>query len=271
MKKSVIALMLACVTLFSFAACSDDDDNNQPAAPAKTFVLVHGSWQGAFVWQSVKTQLEQHGQKVVVVELPAHGDDTTAPQNVTIDAYRDKVLAAINATKQKVVLVGHSMGGAVITAIAEKIPAQIEKLVYIGAFVPANGQSILELSGMDKQSALPASLTFPTPATIGVKPEKLTDVFCQDGSAAVKEQLVAKYRDEPAIPFTNKAVVTAANFGSVDKYYIHTNQDHTIGIDLQNQMAAAAGIKKIYALNTGHSPFLSKPDSVSIVLLKIIE
>lgn len=114
--------------------------DHQPAPPAKTFVLVRSSWQGAFVWQAVKTQLEQHGQKVVVVELPAHRDDTTAPQNVTIDAYRDKVIAAIDATKQKVVLVGHSMGGAVITAIAEKIPAQIEKLVYIGAFVPANGE-----------------------------------------------------------------------------------------------------------------------------------
>jgi pimeloyl-ACP methyl ester carboxylesterase len=271
MKRSILAMTLAFITLFSFSACSDDDDDNSPAPVAETFVLVHGSWQGAFVWESVKNQLEQHGQKVVVVELQAHGEDTTAPQLVTIDAYSNKVIAAITATKQKVVLVGHSMGGAVITAIAEKVPSQIKKLVYIGAFVPANGQSILDLSAMDKQSKLPASLTFPTPATIGVKPENLIEVFCQDGSAAVKEQLVAKYRDEPAIPFTNPAVVTAANYGSVDKYYIHTNLDNTIGIDLQNQMVAAAGIKKTYALNTGHSPFLSKPDSVTAMLLNIIK
>ena len=77
------------------------------------------------------------------------------------------------------------------------------------------------------------------------------------------------YRVEPAIPFTNKVTLTDANFGSVDKYYIHTLQDHAIGIDNQNKMADAAHITKIYSVNTGHSPFLTQPTEVTKLLLTI--
>lgn len=78
---------------------------------------------------TVKAQLEKGGQKVVVVELPAHGDDFTSPASVSIDVYRDKVISAILSTKEKVILVGHSLGGVVVSAVAEKIPNKIKKLV----------------------------------------------------------------------------------------------------------------------------------------------
>lgn len=189
-----------------------------------------------------------------------------------MEGYRDKVVAFILEQNKKVVLVGHSMGGAVITATAEKIPDRIEKLVFIGAFVPANGQYLLELQGMDQQSALgPALVLSEDQLTIGVKQDKLVYLFCQDGSEQIKKLLVDKYRTEPTIPFTYKFTRTEANFGKVNKYYIHTKQDRVISLDFQNQMAAAAKITQKYTLDTGHSPFLSKPDEVTSTLLNIIK
>ena len=87
----------------------------------------------------------------------------------------------------------------------------------------------------------------------------------------MKNLLVAKYKDEPLIPFTNKVTLTAANFGKADKFYIHTLQDHVVGPDLQNRMINATHIPngKVYSLNSSHSPFLSMPDKVSETLLKI--
>ncbi|OJX01766.1 MAG: alpha/beta hydrolase [Bacteroidetes bacterium 43-93] len=218
----------------------------------------------------MKTQLEAQGQKVIVVELPAHGDDNTAPENVSINVYRDKVVSAINAVDGKVVLVGHSMAGVVVSEVADAIPDKLEKLIYVAAFVPANGQSLQDLAFQDAQSQLgPSLIPSQDMLTLDVKQENRINIFCQDGSDEAKALLTQKFRVEPAIPFTNKASLSADKFGKVDKYYIHTSQDHAIGPDLQDKMANAAGITKTYTLNSGHSPFLSVPDQLTQQLLTI--
>lgn len=267
MKKIILSCIIAVVTFFTMS-CSKSDGNTQ----MKTFVLVHGAWQGAWVWKDVKAQLESNGQTVVVVELPAHGGDTTSPLNVSIDIYRDKVIAAINQINGKVILVGHSMGGVVVTAVAEKIPNQIEKLVYIGAFLPANGQSLTDLALTDTQSHLgPSLIPVNGGLTLDILPDSIINVFCQDGSAQTKQLILNQFKQEPGIPFQNKITLTADAFGSVDKYYIKTLQDHAVGPDLQSRMITAAGITKVYPIQSGHCPFLSMPDSVTEILLNIIK
>jgi pimeloyl-ACP methyl ester carboxylesterase len=267
MKTFLLFRLFLVAALITLSSCSKNDDVT--SAP-KTFVLVHGAWQAPYAWQAVKTQLESQGQKVVVVELPGHGTDNTSPATVSMDAYRDKVVASINALSGNVILVGHSMGGMVISATAEKIPTRIDKLVYIGAFLPANGQSLLALASTDSTSQLgPALVPSPDQLTLGIKPENLAPIFIQDGSDAVKKQVVDNYRAEPAIPFTNPVTLTSANFGKVAKYYIYTAQDHAVGLNLQKRMVAAAGIKTTFTLNSSHCPFLSMPTEVTSQLLAI--
>lgn len=249
-------------------SCSKDEDNTIK----KTFVLVHGAWQAGWVWQDVKTQLESYGQTVWVVELPAHGADTTPPLNTSIDIYRDKVIGTINKINGKVILVGHSMGGMVVSAVAEKIPNQIEKLVYIGAFLPANGQSLLDLANTDLQSHLgPSLIPADSGLTLDIIPDSIVNIFCQDGSAQTKQLVLSKFEKEPAIPFQNKVTLTAAAFGSINKYYIKTLQDHAVGPDLQDRMITAAGISKVYPIASGHCPFLTMPNTLSEILLTIIK
>lgn len=266
MKKFISSILLVFAAMALLSSCHKDDD----AAPSKTFVLVAGAWQGAYAWQYVKPQLEKAGQKVIIVELPAHGSDNTPAYAVSIDAYRDKVISAINGAGGKVILVGHSMAGVVVSAVGEKIPAQLEKVVYIGAFLPATGQSLTDLAFTDAQSQLGPSLILSADSlTFDVKAENRINIFCQDGSATVQSLIAAQFKAEPTIPFSNKVTLTDANFGSVDKYYVHTAQDHAVGMDLQNRMIAAAHITKTYSLNSGHCPFLSMPDAVTTTLLDI--
>ncbi len=267
MKKLMTVLLIVCAAFISNTGCSKDDN---PTSTSKTFVLVHGAWQAAYVWDSVKAQLEKNGQKVVVVELPAHGNDTTSPAVVNMTVYRDKVISAMSKITGKVILVGHSMGGVVVTEVAEKIPAQIEKLVYIGAFVPANGQSLLYLSSLDKQSHLgPSIVPSDNGLTLDILHDSIVPVFCADASLSTQQLVLNQFRKEPAIPFGDTVRTTDANWGKVDKYYIHTTQDNAIGTDLQNQMVSAAHITKVYSLSTSHCPFLSKPADVTNLLLQI--
>ncbi len=251
------------------SSCSKKDDVVKPVA--KNYVLVHGAWQAPYVWDAVKASLIKEGNNVTVIELPGHGSDQTVPSTLTLDIYRDKVMDAILKIDGKVILVGHSLGGMIISSVAEQIPSKIEKLVYIAAYLPASGQSLYGLASTDKDSQLGIEGTLITNAdgTLDVNHGQIVNVFIQDGSSQVKDLVLQNYRPEPAIPFQNPVTLTATNFGSVEKVYIKTLQDHVVSPYLQNKMITAAGVKTIYQLNTSHSPFLSKPDSVAILLTKI--
>ncbi|MEI9810260.1 MAG: alpha/beta fold hydrolase [Bacteroidota bacterium] len=220
-----------------------------------TYVLVHGAWQAPYVWDNVRAILEQKGNKVIVVELPGHGTDNTMPQTLNLDVYRDKVIAAFSTVVDDVILVGHSMGGMVITHVAEKIPLKIKKLVYIGAFLPSSGQALTDLAFSDPYSKLgPSLIPSADQLTLDVNSDNLTDLFINDGTEADKEKVVANYRPEPAIPFADKVTSTDENFGSVEKVYIKTLRDIVISPALQERMIATAAIKTVYEINSSHSP-----------------
>jgi pimeloyl-ACP methyl ester carboxylesterase len=268
MKNSVLSMLTAVFALLTFASYAKND--NIPIATPNTYVLVHGAWQAPYVWDVVRTNLLNKGNKVIVVELPGHGADNTATYTLSLDVYRDKVIEAISKLNEKVVLVGHSMGGMVITAVAEKIPAKISKLVYIGAFLPASGQALTDLAFSDPDSKLgPLLIPSADQLTLDVKRDSLTWLFINDGTQADKKKVFSKYRAEPAIPFTNKVTFTKEGFGAVSKVYIKTLQDIVISPGLQDRMIASAGITTVYEVNTSHSPFLSQPKVVSDLLIKI--
>lgn len=265
MKKTIATLLSAALALTSCAK----NDTLATTAPQNTYVLVHGAWQAPWVWDAVAESLKQKGYKVITVELPGHGKDTTPTYSLSLDAYSSKVAAAISGTEGKVILVGHSMGGMVVTQVAEKLPSRIAKLVYIGAFVPENGQNLGELAMLDPDSRLRFSLSpSADQLTLHVQRDSLTTLFINDGSKADKDRMLSFYRAEPAIPFGNKVTLTKGNFGAVEKVYIKTLQDIVITPGFQDRMIAKAGIKTVYNINTSHSPFLAQSAQVTDLLVK---
>jgi len=267
MQKILLPLILLS-SLFTLLSCSDDDSTD---AVKKNYVIVPGAWSAPFAWADVKSNLEKSGNTVVVVQLPGHGSDQTAPQTLTMDTYRDAVIDAMNTVNGKVILVGHSMAGVVISDVAEKVPSKIEKLVYVAAFVPLSGQSMLDWALTDTTSVTGSKLE---PAedglTIGVNKDYIVEGFIQDGTADEQNLTLSNYRTEPLQPLANKVTLTAANYGSVTKVYIKTLNDQTVTPRLQKRMLAATpSFQATYHLSTSHSPFLVKSDSVAILLKNI--
>jgi len=261
----LVAVLIVSMGIFSCKKSSSD------TVPPQTFVLVHGAWQAPFVWDSVKAELIKAGQHVVVVQLPGHGTDMTNPGLITMNSYRDQIVAAISSVSGKVILVGHSLSGFAITAAEEQIPNRIDKLVFLAGYIPSSGQYPLSLAMSDNQThVIPFNplIVDTIHGILDFNRDSITPIFCPDASAAIKAKVVANFRPDPVIPFT-QTVATTANFDNADKYYIHTLQDQVIGINLQKQMVQTAGITKVYSLNTSHSPFLSKPDLVTATLLDI--
>jgi pimeloyl-ACP methyl ester carboxylesterase len=111
------------------------------------FVLVHGAWHGGWCWRDTAAALRAQGHTVIT---PTHtGVGERAHQggaDVTLETHVRDVIGAIEAEElSDIVLCGHSYGGMVITAVADRLGARVKSLVYLDAFVPEDGQSLLDL------------------------------------------------------------------------------------------------------------------------------
>ena len=99
------------------------------------------------------------GYKVIAIDLPGHGKDTTNPATISFADYVNKVTEVAKSIEGQVILVGHSMGGTVISQAAENLgTAKVYKLVYLDAFLPKNEESVSSLAGMI-EAALPKDST----------------------------------------------------------------------------------------------------------------
>ena len=238
-------------------------------AKKSTYVLVHGSWMGAFAWDEIKPRLERAGHTVISLDLPGHGNDPTPTDKLSLEGYKQAVIAAIG-TRKDVVLVGHSFGGVVISSVAEAIPAQLSTLVFIAGYLPRTGESAYSLSNEDKASKVGQYWTQTDPKNFSpasIKSEGIVEVFCADCPAKYKQLIVAKHRAEAVPPIATPVTLTAKNYGSVPRYYIETLKDNTISHGLQTLMLSRVTVSQRFQLNTSHSPFFSQPDKLAAILL----
>ena len=112
----------------------------------KTFVLVHGSWQGAWCWDGVRDHLRARGHRIITPALPGRGAYDEDRSWIGHDDNVAAALAAIDADgADPVVLVGHSLGGMTISQVADRRPDRIARLVYCDAFIPEDGESAADL------------------------------------------------------------------------------------------------------------------------------
>ncbi|WP_338839125.1 alpha/beta hydrolase [Flavobacterium ginsenosidimutans] len=269
--KTISKLFLLLFTTISSASCTNDDNANIKKSPV---VLVHGAWQASYVWDQTEKDLKAAGYNITVVKLPGHGDDTTPAYQVSFQAYVDEVKKAVNAYNEPVILIGHSLGGAVITKTAAEVPQKIKKLIYIAGFIPQSGKSVLDYSQMDTASLLPPSLKLSDDQTLAgiVNPEvNLPKIFAQDATDAQKQFLVSKYKAEPTIPLGTPLTYKTEDYNlGGKKYYIFTTADNTITYNFQQKMAKEAGITNTYTINSGHSPFISKSAELTKLIKEII-
>jgi pimeloyl-ACP methyl ester carboxylesterase len=233
------------------------------AAPKPSIVLVHGAWEQSDVWGRVTPGLEKDGYRVIVVTMPGRPQSPAPPDQVSLDLYRDTILKAIAGEKRPVVLVGHSFAGFPISAAAEKAPKKIKTLVYLAAYLPKDGQTLLDLGNSDQDSKVgPALQVDKEKGIIAIAHGARADLFASDGPDGLRQVVPGLIVDEPLGPLVSPVHLTAGNFGTVDKVYIHTGKDKVVSPWLQARMVAATPVRQEMTLQTGHTPFLNAPDEV---------
>jgi pimeloyl-ACP methyl ester carboxylesterase len=226
-------------------------------------VLVHGAWHGSWCWDEVARLLEKQGHKAVAIDLPGHGNDKTPISQVTLQAYADRVVEVLNAQSEPVVLVGHSMGGIVLSQAAEHHPEGVRALVYLSAFLLRDGESLLQIAQDDAEAlVLPNLVMAEDQGSATVRDDAIKEAFyshCSDEDTARARSLLVP---QAAAPFATPVHTTAENFGRVPRIYIECLRDRAISPSVQKQMYTALPCQRVISMNTDHSPFFSAPEEL---------
>lgn len=237
-----------------------------------TFVLVHGSWHGAWCWKKVLPRLREAGYEATAVELPAHGSDPADARDVSFGDYVDRVGAAIEDAPGSVVLVGHSMGGHVVTQATECHADAVASVVYLAAFLPADGQALTDLDVGAFDSAVPNHISVDTERAVVVFDESgAVDTFYHDCSQRDAARSRSLLQPEPATPRRTPVALSDENYGTVPRTYIECTEDRALPVAFQRSMYDAVGCEAVRSLETGHAPFLSAPAALASTLLAVAE
>ena len=205
------------------------------------------------------------------MDLPGHGNNPAPREKQTFADYVNTVINAIDNNNEKVVLVGHSAGGAAISQAAEARTARITCLVYVSGFMLTDGQSILDVASNDKgNEVLPATQFIEDGKAIILMPDKSrTPLYfdCSDEDAAWAAERLVPEATEPVGAVLS---LTEENYGRVPRYYIECLQDRAISIETQRAMISGQPVERVISMDSGHSPFLSRPEELAKHLLSLL-
>jgi pimeloyl-ACP methyl ester carboxylesterase len=236
------------------------------------FVLVHGAFGGAWCWGPVIGPLEAAGHTVEAFDLPGGGDDQTPVAEVTLESCARRVCDVLAARPERAVLVGYSMGGAVVTQAASYCPERIASLIFVAAFMPANGQSLLDLThlpeGQDDQ--IQANLVIEGDPPVAVlSAEATAAAIYNDCTSEQTAWAVARRRPQPVAPFADPVSIDDDVLAAIPRSYVFTARDRSIPPALQRRMIREHPCERVIEIDTDHAPFLSATDELVAALAEL--
>lgn len=196
-------------------------------------------------------------------------EDKTPTATVSLERYVNRVCELAIAQTEPVILLGHSLGGAIITQAAERCPDAISALVYMCAFLPRNGESLMTWAQQDSESLVSPNLVPMGDGVFGVKPEAIHDAFYNQCSDQDEEFAKLHLVLQAGEPFGVPMATTAERWGRIPRYYIECLRDRAITLGIQRAMLEHSPCRETFAIDTDHSPFFSAPEQLVDILLRI--
>ena len=231
---------------------------------AHTFVLVHGAWHGGWCWRRVADRLRRDGHAVFTPTLTGLGERSHLLRS-GIDA-GTHVADIVNLMRwerlSEVVLCGHSYGGFVISGVAEEVPALIRSIVFLDAFVPESGDTILKLTGLAVRDAIRAAVRR---NELGVPPRPAEAFGVNEADRQWVDDLCMP---QPIGTFTSPIALSGAHERIARKTYIRAKGYHNAGFDRAFAAARSDPSWQCHQLPCGHDVMVDMPDRLSELLLQ---
>ncbi|CAK7344944.1 unnamed protein product [Dovyalis caffra] len=277
-------LMIISIFIILFNIAGSKDLSQPLHNSSKHFVLVHGSGHGAWCWYKLVPLLRSSGHKVSAIDLAASGID---PQQIgdlrSISDYirplRD--LLASLPPNEKVILVGHSLGGFALSQTMERFPSKISVAVFVTAFMPGLSlsastinQKVSQLDLLDSRYGFgngpnnpPTSLTL-GPKFLLLRMYQLSPI--EDWTLATT--LIRETRQFTDQELSRDLVLTKEKYGSVKRVFIIAEKDLALDKDFQQWMIQKNPPNEVMEIKgSDHMTMISKPMKLWARLLGISE
>lgn len=233
----------------------------------KRFLLLHGSWHGAWCWFKVAPLLAREGE-VVVPNLPGRGRDPAFKPTLTINRMVDHVARSLDAKTPTTVVV-HSRNGIVATLLAERYPERVRRVIYLASYMLAPGQTARSAFAEDTDSYL---RPFVEVNRLGVwdwlHPAAYREGLyadCDEADLALAGSLLCREPSLPAITpvrWTERAQV-------VPRAYLRLTQDRAVTPALQDRLIARTPPGRVESLAASHSAYFSRPAELASTIVKL--
>ncbi|KAL8467334.1 hypothetical protein ACS0TY_036163 [Phlomoides rotata] len=251
----------------------------------KKLVLVHGEGFGAWCWYKTIALLEECGLTPIALDLTGSGIDLTDTNSVaTLVDYAKPLVDFLRKlpVDDKVILVGHSSGGACVSYALEHLPEKISKAVYLCATMVSDGQKPFdvfaqELGSVDLFSPLSKSLMYGNgkdkpPTGFMFEKQHLHGLYFNQSPTKDVALAAVSMRAVPLGPMMEKLSLSKEKYGTGRRFYIQTLDDHALSPDLQEKLVRENEPEGVFKIKgSDHCPFFSKPQSLHKILIEIAQ
>jgi pimeloyl-ACP methyl ester carboxylesterase len=228
------------------------------------FVLVHGAWHGAWCWRRVLPGLWGAGHRAFAVTLSGVGERAAqSTQGIALHTHADDVAAVVEAEElYGAVLVGHSYGGMVITAVADRMPQRIARLVYLDAVVPLSGESWSSQHPAQVQTQRRKAI-----AESGVIPPADPAVFGLSGEDA--QWVARRQTPQPGGVYDDPLTFDAQRLARIPRAFIDCHEPALATIAVMRERVRAQPGWEVVPIATGHDAMVSAPQALVDALLAL--
>jgi len=218
-----------------------------------TIVLVHGAWADATGWYDVTRVLQDRGYRVVAVQnsLFSYAKDIETTKRL------------LDAQQGPLVVVGHSYGGAVITAAAVGNP-KVKSLVYVAAFAPDSNEALGALLQRYPDLGLGKALGPDAAGFLYIDAAKYPEVFAS-GLPLPQARAFATEQKPIAGSALGEPLSVAPAWKTVPSWYVVATQDHAINPELERFMAKRMNAR-VTELTSGHLVYISRPQDIARII-----
>jgi pimeloyl-ACP methyl ester carboxylesterase len=244
--------------------------------PVSTFVLVHPAWFGGWCWKKIALPLRARGHDVHTPTLTGLGDRAhLAAPGVGLGTHVDDVVNLLTFEDlDDVTLVGNSSAGTVITAVADRIPERVSRVIYLDAFVPSDGQSTLDLIAAERREIMERLVEtegdgWALPRFAPPPWEEFVPAAWQVTDEADLRWVLPRLRPTPFLHFTQPLEIRRPDDEQPARVYIRCRGFPHPGFDRHALAAQTSPGWTSRDLDTSHLPYITDPEPLTAILLEL--
>ena len=233
------------------------------------FLLIHGSWHGAWCWYKVAPILKGEGHQVTIPDLPGRTRHRRPLQAIGLKQMVRSVLPSLT-TGEKTTIVVHSRYGVLASALAEAVPDRIARTIYLASFMLTDGQTAGSCFRWDRGSLLRPHVSI---SKLGLWDALHPDIYrdglyhdCSPDDNALAHSLLCR---EPLRPALARVSLSADRYGRVPRAYIRLSEDRAVTPALQDRCIDRTPVDRVETIKASHSAYFSQPETLARTILSL--